>query len=326
MVSIIVPFNNTKYLKQNLENLIDLNYRDYEIILIDDFSVDSSSSENNAHDILKELKIEYSENGINKFPNVEIYYTTEKTVGVGNARNLGLQKASGEYIMFVDVDDTIDENLLMNLQKYIDENIDMIKYKMKIIEKDKKFFADGPVFSKLSGEDAFNKLCFKDIFLDSPCLYLIKKEFLEKTNLRFEKNVYHEDFGLIPELILNANSVVSTDYYGYNYIQTEDSIMRNNDYSKEIKKANDKMFHYYNLEKNLSNYEILDNTRDNIFSYYTNSIIQSIKHLNYDDRAIFEKKIKEQGLIKNIKPKSFKQKLKKFILERNIELYIKSTK
>ena len=305
-ISIIVPFNNGKqYLERCISNLSKIEY-DYEIILIDDFSKDNSEQ------IAK------------KYNNTKYFYTNEETTGVGNARNIGIEKASGKYIMFVDVDDKIEKDLFKNLEKYMNQNIDMIKYKMKII-KEKEFYADGPIFEEINGEDAFNKLCFEDKYLDSPCLYLIKKELFERTNLCFEKNVYHEDFGLIPLLLANAKTVVSTDVYGYNYFQSENSIMRNKDYIKQIKKVNDKLFLYEQLKKKIGGMNLKQNTLDNLLEYYTNSIILAIKDLRKEDRIIYEKRIKEKGLLKNLRAKNLKQMMKKMLLEFDIELYFKVT-
>ena len=304
-ISIIVPFNNgKKYLERCLNNLNKIEYDDYEIILVDDFSKDNSEQ------IAK------------RYNNTKYFYTSEETIGVGNARNLGIEKASGKYILFVDVDDTIEKDLFINLEKYMNQNIDMIKYKMKII-KDKELYADGPIFEVTNGEEAFNKLCYKDKYLDSPCLYLIKKELLERTNLYFEKNVYHEDFGLIPLLLANAKNAVSTDVYGYNYFQSENSIMRNEDYSKKLKKVDDKLFLYEQLKKKIVGIKLKQNTIENLLEYYTNSIILSIKDLKKEDRIIYEKRIKEKGLLKNIHVKNIKQLLKKILMKINLELYLR---
>lgn len=309
-VSIIIPFNNgKKYLEKCLENLKKLKYKDYEIILIDDFSNDNS----------KDIIQKYT----NKL-NIKYYSVEEKTTGVGNARNVGIEKAKGKYIMFIDVDDSINENLIITLQKYMDKNIELIKYKMKIIEEGKESIKiRGCTFEKMSGEDGFNKLCFEDKFFDSPCLYLIKKELFIRTNLKFEKNVYHEDFGLIPQLIVNAKSIISVDYYGYNYIQSQNSIMRNNDYETDLKKVNDKFVHYDNMINNLEKYRLKQQTKENLKTYYTNSIIQAVKDLNFEDRMDFEKKIEEKELVENIKVKNIKQLIKKIILKKNMELYYK---
>ena len=304
-ISIIVPFNNgKKYLERCLNNLNKIEYDDYEIILVDDFSKDNSEQ------IAK------------KYNNIKYFYTNEETTGVGNARNLGIEKATGKYIMFVDVDDTIEKDLFINLEKYMNQNIDMIKYKMKII-KDKELYADGPIFEVTNGEEAFNKLCYKDKYLDSPCLYLIKKELFERTNLYFEKNVYHEDFGLIPLLFANAKNAVSTDVYGYNYFQSENSIMRNEDYSKKLKKVDDKLFFYEQLKKKIVGMKLKQNTIENLLEYYTNSIILAIKDLKKEDRIIYEKRIKEKGLLKNIHVKNIKQLLKKILMKINLELYFR---
>ena len=295
-ISIIVPFNNGKqYLERCLNNLSKIEYDDYEIILIDDFSKDNSEQ------IAK------------KYNNTKYFYTNEETTGVGNARNLGIEKANGKYIIFVDVDDTIEKDLFINLEEYMNQDIDMIKYKMKIVE-NKESYADGPTFEAKNGEEAFNKLCFKDKYLDSPCLYLIKKELFERTNLYFEKNIYHEDFGIIPLLLANAKTVVSTDTYGYNYFQSENSIMRNEDYSKQLKKVNDKFFLYEQLKKKFDGMNLEQNTKENLLEYYTNSIILTIKDLRKEDRKIYEKIIKEKGILKNLRVKNLKQMIKRIKL------------
>lgn len=309
MISIIIPFDKgEQYLKKCLENISKLQCEDFEVILIDDFSEDNSK--NIAKEYMNKLNIKY-------------YKTQERTIGVGNARNLGIQKANGKYIMFVDVDDTIEEDLLIKLERYVKQNVEMIKYKMKIVGNKKVILTKGPNFDITIGEDGFNQLCFKDVFLDSPCLYLIKKELLDRVNLRFEKNVYHEDFGFIPQLIVNAKSIVSVDVFGYNYIQSNNSIMRNSDYGKKIKKVEDKFLHYDNLVRKISNYEITGKTKQNLLAYYTNSIILAIKELNVKDRKFFAKKLQQMELIDNLKTKNLKQSIKKLILKNKIEWYFK---
>ena len=308
MISIIIPFNNTKYLQKCLENLSKIKYDDFEIVLINDYA-----------DINPEQIISKFEKNLN----LKYYETNEKTIGVGNARNLGIEKANGEYIMFVDVDDTIEENLLSNLQEYMDEKIELIKYKMKIIKNGKEFLTDEIGFDVTDGQDGFNKLCYKDKYLDSPCLYLIKRNLFEETELKFEKNVYHEDFGLIPQLIVNAKSFVSINYYGYKYFQSENSIMRNDNYNMKIKKIKDKFFHYQNIKKNIEKYNLFDKTKNNLLSFYTNSIIMAMKDIKVKDRKDFERKIKNEKILDNLKVNNFKQFIKKIMIETSMEMYFK---
>lgn len=317
MISIIVPFNNEKYLERCLENLKNIKYKDFEVVMINDFC---------NTDVVKIIK-KYS-----TVLNIKYYKTRNKTIGVGNARNLGIEKASGNYIMFIDSDDSIDINLLNLLQPYIDKNIEMIKYKMNFInDKDQNIQDKGNIeieqkyiLKKITtGKKWFNKEYFKDKFLDSPCLYLIKKDFINKLNLKFEVNVFHEDFGLIPQLIVNANTFVDTEYSGYNYFQTDNSIIRNNDYLKKLKKVDDKIFLYEKLLKNLGKYNLDARTCENILIYYINSIIFSIGKLNYKDRIFYENLLKHKKVLKNLKCRNFKQYIKKLMLKYNMELYYK---
>ena len=116
--------------------------------------------------------------------------------------------------------------------------------------------------------------------------------------------------------------MVSTDYIGYYYIQTENSIMRNNDYEKKMQKVNDKFTHYKDMEQYIRKIDISKSTAENLKLYYTNSIILSLKDLKKNDRKKFKQKIKYMGILKNIKPDSFKHFFKKIILNIDIDLYL----
>ena len=274
MVSIIVPYNDGKYLNRCLDSLKNL--KGTEIILINDFA--------EYKPIINETNIRYIE-------------TKEKTIGVGNARNVGVENAKGKYIMFVDADDTVEPNLLDVLQEYINKDIDMIKYQMKIINNKNILKAEAVGFGKTTGEKAFNRMCFKDKYLDSPCLYLIKRELISQ--YKFTKNVYHEDFGLIPLLIANAKSFVSSGFYGYNYFQTENSIMRSKNYLKEIKKVDDKFMLYENIKQQIDN--LKKKTKKNLLKYYTNSLIFAVKGLQKNERLKYLRKIEPVNIRQFIK-------------------------
>ncbi len=296
-VSIIVPYKNgEKYLERCIKKIKEQEYKDYEIILIDD------SSDDNSKDVIEKYRNDEK---------IKYYYLEDNTIGVGKARNYGIEKATGKYIMFVDVDDYIEKKLLINIEKYMKLNIDVIKYKLMIDEKVKVY---EPIFDVVSGKEAFSKLCFDDKYFDSPCLYLMKKEYLIKNSMRFEENMYHEDFGLVPFIVLNAKTVVAPNIVGYHYIQTEDSIMRNKDYGKTVIKVKNK-FEYYEKIKNTNCQKIKE--------YYTNSIILSLKDLKKDERKFYEKKIMKNKMIKNLRVHNFKQFIKKLVLNISINLYLK---
>ena len=322
-VSIIVPFiNGEKYIKKCLDNLINIKYSDYEIILIDDSSIDNSKK--SIEEFVKNVEDKLDKNNLK----IKYYYLEDNTIGVGKARNYGIEKANGKYLMFVDVDDYIDEDLLVTLEKYMQLDIDLIKYKMEIIEEENikeikgqkkksknKKETDGPIFDIITGEEAFNKLCFNDKYFDSPCLYLIKKEYIEKNNFIFPENMYHEDFGLLPILIASANKVISTKENGYYYVQTNNSIMRNNSYEKTLTKMNNKIKHYINMIKVIEKTNLSIKTKTNMKTYYTNSILKDLKSIKKEEKAIFKEKIKKLQLIDNLKEDNIKQIIKKVFLK-----------
>lgn len=309
-LSVIVPiYNSEKTLNKCLDSIIT-NNKDIEILLIDDGSTDNSEIVVNDY--------------INHYSDIIKYYKKENT-GVADTRNFGICNATGKYIIFVDSDDYIDNKLFEEIDKYIEDDIDLIKFKMKRVDtKDKEIEkVDGPIFDKCTGEEAFNKLVFTDNLIDSPCIYVFKKSLFIYNNLKFIDKTEHEDFGLIPLLIVKAKTVVSIPIYAYYYVQSEDSITRNIDYSKTLKKFTDTLIHYDNMIKFTKENEIADETKKNLKVYYTNSIILKLKTLNKGDRKKYVKIVKQKGMINNIKTNNLKQVIKKWILQINIDLYLK---
>ena len=309
-ISVIIPiYNAEKTIKRCLYSILYQTKPVYEIIIVNDGSSDKSQ------EIVNEIKKDYE--------NIKYYY--KENSGVADTRNYGINKASGDYILFVDGDDTIELNLIEILENTLKiEQVELIKYKLKkvdingnIIEK-----VEGPVFSKKTGEEAFNIMYYQDVLIDSPCVYLMKKELFTKNNFLF-KGTYHEDFGLIPLVLVSAKSVVSIENYSYIYWQEENSITRNEDYKKTLKKMDCVLFQYDNMLKTLEKLELEEKTKQNIKSYYTNAIIIKLKELNKEDRKKYICKIKERKMFKNIKVKGLKQIIKRVLLNININLYLK---
>lgn len=310
-ISVIVPVYNTeKYLKKCLDSITNQTFQDIEIIIVNDGSTDNSET------IIKEYQHKYHD---------KIKYFKKENGGLSDARNFGVNQAKGEYLNFVDSDDYLDINLFSNLQEQINENIDLIKYKLIKVDENYKELEriDGPVFNSLSGQDAFNKLVFQDVLLEPACLYLFRTEFYKNNNFNFMKDTYHEDFGLIPLIILKSNTCVSTNIYGYNYVQTGNSIVRDKDYSKTLRRANDLLIHYDYMLETVEVYNINEKTKDNIKLYYTNAILNAVKHLKKTDQREYSYEIKIRKLLKNIKVTNIKQLLKKIILKMSIKIYLK---
>ncbi len=311
-ISIIIPvYNAEKHIEKCLNSIKGQKEtkNKFEVIIVNDGSTD------NSEEVIKKY-IENSE--------LDIKYYGKENEGVAKTRNYGIRKSTGDYILFIDADDYIAQNTLSILEPYLEKNVDLIKFKLQRVDNDGNIIekVDGPVFKDSTGEEAFNRLYCEDILLDSPCVYLIKKDLFTKNNLEFQ-GTYHEDFGLMPTLILSAKRMVSLPDYLYQYVQAGNSITRNDDYGKTIKKMEDCLFHYDRMLKLIDNMKLRKETKENIKIYYTNAIILKLQELNKEDRNRYIKEIKKRKMQNNIKARGLKQSIKKIILKININLYLK---
>lgn len=310
-ISIIIPvYNVEKYIKKCLESLASQSMQDMEIIIVNDGSKDKS----------EEIINNYKES----HPNMTIKYLKKENGGLASARNYGVKHAVGDYLSFIDPDDYLDKDLYKNLEKYMDEKIDVIKFKMKKVDTSGKVIEnlDGPIFEKCTGEEAFKKLYAVDKFIDPACIYLYRREFFVENNFEYKLR-YHEDFGLTPLIIVQAKSFVSTKFYGYFYLQTEESLTRSKDNKKDIARAADMLAHYDNMIQLIDVYDIKEETKKIVKKYYTNSVILKANTLNAKEQKRYIKEMKNRKLYKNIKPENLKQFIKRILLMISIKLYLK---
>jgi len=311
-VSIIIPvYNNGKYIEKCLDSIVNQTKNtDLEIIIINDGSTDNSEN------IIKQY--------IEKCNSSNIKYYSKENEGVAKTRNFGIENATSDYIMFVDADDYIELKTIEILEKYIKQDIDLIKFKLQRVDENGEIIEEvsGPIFEKTTGEQAFNILYGEDILLDSPCVYLIKKKLFTENNFKFQRT-YHEDFGLMPFIILVAKTMVSIPEYLYKYVQAPNSITRNEDYDKTIKKMEDVLFHYDNMLNIVEKFKLNKITKQNVKIYYTNAIILKVQELKKESQKKYIKEIQKRKMYKNIKIRNFKQLIKRILLKWNIKLYLK---
>lgn len=222
-LSIIVPvYNVEKYLERCVNSLLhqDLDPLEYEIILINDGSTDRSY----------EIAKKYSE----QFTN--IIFLSQENRGQGAARNWGLEKARGEYVMFVDSDDQLLANTLDNvLAIAIKNQVQVCAYGL--------FYYDG---QGNMYRGAVQPFCASKVYtgeyailhgadIGSSCTYLYLLEFLNKHKLRFLEGIYHEDVDFIMRVYALSERIIFTDKIIYSYTYNENSTDRKMDDDKRKK-------------------------------------------------------------------------------------------
>lgn len=217
-LSIIVPIYNVEnYLRECLDSLYRIVGIDYEVILVNDGSTDSSLK------IVREYEESYREKTV----------VVDKTNGgLSSARNAGIEMARGEYISFIDSDDFIDSEMF---QKFFHEcqreRLDVAVGNMRYYQNGKSSL---PLFrsERVKVGEIVNGKKFMDIIMNKPKCFreevvddLYRRKFLLENNLKFQERLLHEDTLFTPLVYLKAERVKYIDYPFYYYRQRSGGIM-----------------------------------------------------------------------------------------------------
>ena len=202
-VSVVIPvYNVEKYVEECLRSVMNQTLKDIEIICIEDAGSDSSK------DIIKRLMGEDSR--ISLFVNKE-------NMGLASVRNLGMEKAKGEYIYFLDSDDMIKKEALYELyNKAESETLDACIFAADFIyenkELEKKFSSNPAVYKGIypevmNGKELYIKWMDVWDWMPSQPRYFYRREFLEKNHIRFVDGQLHEDESFAFDVLMNAERV-----------------------------------------------------------------------------------------------------------------------
>lgn len=306
--SFIVPVYNTeKYLKKCLDSLVNQTYKDFEIIVVNDGSTDKSSN------IISKYQKKYK----------NIIVIDKENEGLSMARNRGVQKSSGKYIIFVDSDDYVSNKLLEEVDKKIDDS-DILRFQIATEDEEytkiNEYHEEG--FESMCGYDAFKYLSSYH-FVEPAWCYVIRKNYYIENKFSFKKGVYHEDFGLIPYVIYKARKVKSIDFIGYYYIQRNGSIMNNNDYKKTVKKAFDMIEQYKAMRLFAKNINRKNNLDDYFLSYISNSVIVKARELKKDEKKVYINELKKLNVFDGVLVNTRIRRFKKYLMKHNLNLYLK---
>lgn len=211
LISVIVPvFNVENYLKACIDSILKQTYQNIEIILINDGSTDNSANICNEYATNNEIiKVFHKING-----------------GLSSARNMGIEKASGEFLAFIDSDDWIHENMLKTmLESAINSKAEIVSCNIALVDKDDqvKLYSNHSIDTVYSKTQAL-KLLYKNQHLNfSACNKLFKTELFHE--LRFTEGIIFEDMDLMYRLFNNANQIAYIHNPFYNYRHNSESIL-----------------------------------------------------------------------------------------------------
>lgn len=205
-VSVVVPvYNAAEKVVRCVNSIQSQTLLDIEIVLIDDGSVDNSLA------VCKGMAEADSR--------IHVYH--QENAGVSSARNMGIEKATGQWLMFVDADDWIEPNTIqIMVEKAKLHSADIVVYSILNEYIDNNFAMSIPsgIFSPA---DIFNSDCLKrhyDIILCSVCNKLYNCEIISKYGIRFLPEIkFGEDFIFNADVLKYVNVIYTTSLLMYHY-------------------------------------------------------------------------------------------------------------
>ena len=234
-LSVIVPvYNVEKYLKKCIESILAQSFKDFELILIDDGSTDSSGK----------ICDEYEKR------DARIIVIHKTNGGLSSARNAGLDIAKGKYIGFVDSDDWISPQMYEKLILMCEKNdLDMAVCGVKKCYNDssKDYICYNTINDKiLNREEAITEIFVNHSFGEEACNKIYKKDIFK--TIRYPEGKIHEDTYCICDIVDMCRKIGYSKEIGYFYYQRSNSIMNsvtpNIDKIESVSKVLEYLKHY----------------------------------------------------------------------------------
>lgn len=243
MFSIVIPVYNVKdYLPKCIDSLLVQDCRSCEIILVDDGSTDGESGaicDRYAAAHPEIIRVIHKANG-----------------GLGDARNVGLEAASGEYLIFIDSDDYVDAAMLDALRRAVDAyHSDIIDFGFAVdtdgviterhvddLPTDRTFLLEDTRKMLLMEPNAWSRVWKRSLFLEH--------------NIRYPSRVWYEDIRTSGKLFAKAKSIAAVPEVFYYYVVRQNSITRNTNVARnaEILDAFDDLLGWYRQQGLFENY------------------------------------------------------------------------
>jgi len=217
-IDLVVPvYNVERYIDNCMESLLSQTYTNYEIILVDDGSTDSSA--------------EKCDDYAKKYEKVKVIH--KQNGGLSDARNAGMDAVNGEYVAFIDSDDYIAHNSLECFVECIQTSkriVDIIVGGYIKVSENDYLSINGVAASysfcrEMTGREYLIDSLRISSFTVTAWSKLYRTQFLIDNKFMFKKGILHEDELYTPQVLLKASNVIHTDLDFYRYVIREGSIM-----------------------------------------------------------------------------------------------------
>ena len=301
--SIIVPtYNRKEYISKCIESVLNQTYDNFELIIVDDGSTD------NTEDIIK------------SYTDKRIKYYKNQNHGIGYSRNYGINKAVGDYLIFLDSDDYFSNNTLDVISKNIKSNDILIFNYIEYYEKDnstKKI--SFPIFNDYNLSDHPELI---NIINLGPCNKAFKSTLFKDKSNRFPEDIKYEDFPLIIKLFKESKTISSIDSYLSNIVvhtgsetltvdekvfdifkgfQIVKNLLNDDVYNDALNKLIVKKITTYTVsQRTQKNKKLINKFIDEAFIYLKENVPDYKNNKYYEGRSFFKKTIEKNKFLTKI--------------------------
>ena len=212
LLTVVIPvYNVEKYLKRCIESILIQEWKNYDILLVDDGSTDSSP----------QICDDYAK----VYDFISVIH--KKNGGLSEARNTGISHAKGDYVYFPDSDDWLEPQTFKELADVLEsQEFDIVSFNREFVKGEEDTIVSDPLVTQLyEGKDAFVQMLKHSYITGFANDKIYKKSLFIDNNISFPKGKYYEDLGTNYKLFLSAENVFATNQKYYHYlIDNPDSI------------------------------------------------------------------------------------------------------
>ena len=212
LLTVVIPvYNVEKYLKRCIESILIQEWKNYDILLVDDGSTDSSP----------QICDDYAK----VYDFISVIH--KKNGGLSEARNTGISHAKGDYVYFPDSDDWLEPQTFKELADVLEsQEFDIVSFNREFVKGEEDPIVSDPLVTQVfEGKDAFVQMLKHSYITGFANDKIYKKSLFIDNNISFPKGKYYEDLGTNYKLFLSAENVFATNQKYYHYlIDNPDSI------------------------------------------------------------------------------------------------------
>lgn len=249
--------------------------------------------------------------------------------GLATARNFGMENATGDYLIWIDDDDYVDQDFLQQLSVAVTDNpgIDLIKYQLHVVDNDgqvqRRVF--DTAFSKLPTLEAFRILIQSD-YVEPAVLYAYRSSFLKENGLTFQDGKQECDFGFVPLALIYAKQIMSLTYAGF-YFTKRNRKQYVAGSEKATRIVYDTLFQYDYMMKKVGEDESLsEDLKRKFFDYISYNVILKGTILPDESIPAYTLELEKRNVTNYLIANTISKMITKIKIERDMTAFIKKNK